>query len=50
VDIKRKDHSRDLCIDGRIIMKWIFMEQGVGIRTGFIRLRIGTGGGLFGRR
>jgi hypothetical protein len=31
---------------GRIILKWIFERLGVGAQTGFIWLKIGTGGGL----
>jgi len=33
-------------VDGRIILRWIFREWGVGLWTGLIWLRIGTGGGL----
>jgi hypothetical protein len=33
-------------VDGRIILKQIFMKWDGGARTGLIWLRIGTGGGL----
>jgi hypothetical protein len=31
-------------IDGRIILRWIFGQWDVGVRTGLIWLMIGTGG------
>jgi hypothetical protein len=34
-------------VDGRIILKWIFKEMGVGEWAGLIWLRVGTCGGLF---
>ena len=33
-------------VDGRIILRWIFREWGVGVWTGLIWLRIVTGSGL----
>jgi hypothetical protein len=33
-------------VDGRIILKWIFKNRDEGAWTGFIWLRIRTGGGL----
>jgi hypothetical protein len=40
-----KDHSEDLGIDGRIILKYVLKEGGR-MCTGFIWLRIGTGSRL----
>jgi hypothetical protein len=41
-----RDHSEDLAIKGRIILKWILGKQGWRVLIGFIWLRIGTGGGI----
>jgi hypothetical protein len=38
---------KDLGVDGRIILKWIFERLGRRAQTGLIWLRIGTSGGLF---
>jgi hypothetical protein len=32
-------------VDGRLILRWIFRKWDVGVWTGLIWLRIGTGGG-----
>jgi len=40
-----KNHLGDPDIDGRIILRWIFMKWDVGAWTGLSWLRIGTGGG-----
>jgi hypothetical protein len=38
-------HSGDPDVDGRIILRWIFRKWDVGVLTGSIWLRTGTGGG-----
>ena len=40
-----KDHLEDPGVGGRIILRWIFRKWDVGVWTGLILLRIGTGGG-----
>ena len=40
-----KNHLGDPGVDGRIILRWIFWKYDVGVWTGWIWLRIGTGGG-----
>jgi hypothetical protein len=47
VNLKGKDHSEDLGVDGRIILETI-SENLVGkVWTGFIWHRVGTSDGLF---
>jgi hypothetical protein len=41
-----RNHLEDPGVDGRIIL-WIFKKWDGGAWTGLIRLKIGTGGGLF---
>jgi len=41
-----KNHLGDTGVDGRFILRWIFRKWDVGLWTGSIWLRIGTGGGL----
>jgi hypothetical protein len=45
-NLKGRDHSEDLSIDGKIILEWIFEKQGGKVRTGCIWLRIVTSGRL----
>ena len=40
-----KNHLGGPGLDGRIILRWIFMKFDVGVWTGSSWLRIGTGGG-----
>ena len=39
-----KSHLGDPCVDGRVILRWIFNKWDVWAWTGLIWLRIGTGG------
>jgi hypothetical protein len=45
-NLKGRDHSEDVGIDGRIILELILGKQVGKVWTGFIWLRIGTSGGL----
>jgi len=45
-NLRERDHLDDPSVDGKIILRWIFKTLDRGARTGLIRLRIGTGGGL----
>jgi hypothetical protein len=42
---EERDHSGDLDVDGRIILRWTFRKWEGGVGTGWSWLRIGTGGG-----
>jgi len=44
-NLKERDDLGDPCVDGRIILRWIFRMWDVGAWTGSDWLRIGTGGG-----
>jgi hypothetical protein len=45
-NLKESDSSADLDVDGSIILKWILWENGAKVGSRFIRIRIGTSGGL----
>jgi hypothetical protein len=45
-NLKGRDHSEYLGIDGKIILEWILGKKGGKLWTGCIWLRIGTSGGL----
>jgi hypothetical protein len=40
-----RDHLGDPSVDGRIILRWIFRKWEGLVATGWIWLRVGTGGG-----
>jgi len=42
-NLREGDHWGDPCVDGRIILGWIFGKWDVGVWTGWSWLRIGTG-------
>jgi hypothetical protein len=39
-NLKGRDHSEDMDIDGRIILGWVLRKQGGKVWTGFVWLRI----------
>jgi len=43
-NLGERDHSEDLGVDGKIILRWIFTKWNVGAWTESIWLRIGTEG------
>jgi len=45
-DPESRDHSEDLGVDWRIILKWISRKLGWEVWTGFIWLSIGTSSGV----
>jgi hypothetical protein len=45
-NLKGREHSEGLGVDGRIILKCTLREQGGKVCTSCIWLRIGTSGGL----
>jgi hypothetical protein len=44
-NLRERDHCGDPGMDGRIILKWIFIKWDVEVLTGLSWLRIGTSGG-----
>jgi hypothetical protein len=43
---KGKIHSKELDIDGKIILEWVLWKQSSKVWTGYIWLRTETSGGL----
>jgi len=43
--MRERDHWGDPGVDGRIILRWIFRNWDVRVRTGWSWFTIGTGGG-----
>ena len=50
VNLKEIDYLKDPGVDVRVILRCIFGKWDEGAWTGFIWLRIGTGGGILKRR
>jgi hypothetical protein len=48
--LKGREHSEDLGVEGRIVIKWILGKHCEKVWTGFIRFRSGTSGGLLWTR
>ena len=42
-NLRERDHLGERGVDGRIILRWIFRKWDVGVWSGSIWLRIGTG-------
>ena len=43
--LRKRHHTDNPGVDGRIILRWIFRNWEGVVRTGWSWLRIGTGGG-----
>jgi len=44
-NLRERDHFEDLDVDGRLIFKWIVRKWDGDVWTGFLWIRITTGGG-----
>jgi hypothetical protein len=44
--VKGRDHSEDIGVGGRIILKWILGKSGFGVWIGFIWFWIGNNNGM----
>ena len=49
-DLRKRDHLEHLCLDRRVILKWIFKKWVGEAWTGFIWPQTGTGSGLLWKR
>jgi hypothetical protein len=45
-NLRERDHFEEPSLDRRIILRWIFRKWDGWARTGFIWLRVRTGGGF----
>jgi len=45
-ELRERDHSEKLGVDGTITLKWFFTRWDVEAWNGLLLLMIGTGGGL----
>jgi hypothetical protein len=41
-NVRERDHLGDPCLDGRIILRWIFIKWDVEVWTAWSWIRIGT--------
>jgi hypothetical protein len=47
INLRERDHCGDPGVDGKVVLRWILRKWIVGVRTGLMCLRIGTGGDTF---